>query len=81
MKNYEKIRIKTDCFCDLMYFNVFVEKIRGAVTESMKLDIDTERALTYSYACIDENGWNNMNDFDKIKDQYFKFLTWISDET
>lgn len=80
MKNYDKIRIQTDCFSDVMYFKEFVEKITGPVTESMKLDIDTERALTYSYACIDENGWNNMNDFDKIKDQYFKFLNILPND-
>ena len=80
MKNYDKIRIQTDCFSDVMYFKEFVEKITGQVTESMKLDIDTERALTYSYACIDENGWNNINEFDKIKDQYFKFLNILPND-
>ena len=74
MNNYDKIRIQTDSFSDVMYFREFIEKITGPIIESMKLDIDTERALTYSYTCIDEDGWNDLNEFDKIKDQYIKFL-------
>lgn len=74
MNNYDKIRIQTDSFSDVMYFREFIEKITGPIIESMKLDIDTERALTYSYTCIDEDGWNDFNEFDKIKDQYIKFL-------
>ena len=74
MNNYDKIRIQTDSFSDVMYFREFIEKITGPIIESMKLDIDTERALTYSYTSIDEDGWNDLNEFDKIKDQYIKFL-------
>lgn len=74
LKNYDKIRVQTDCFSDVKYFKEFVEGITGPVTESMKLDIDTERALTFSYACIDEITWNDTNEFDKIKGQYFKYL-------
>ena len=46
----------------------------------MKLDIDTERALTFSYVCIDEEGWNSTNEFEKIKSQYFKYLNILSND-
>ena len=74
IKNYDKIKVQTDCFEDVKSFKEFIEEITGPSIETIKLDIDTERALTYSYACIDEDGWNNSNDFEKIKEQYYKFI-------
>ena len=74
IKNYDKIRVQADCFEDVKDFKEFIEEIIGPIIESIKLDIDTERALTYSYVCIDEDGWNNVNEFDKIKENYYKFL-------
>ena len=74
IKNYDKIRVQTDCFEDVKYFKEFVEEITGSSIETIKLDIDTERAFTYSYVCIDEEGWNSINEFDKIKENYYKFL-------
>lgn len=80
LQNYDKIRVQTDCFDDVQYFKEFVEKITGSAVESMKLDIDTERALTFSYVCIDEEGWNSTNEFEKIKSQYFKYLNILSND-
>ena len=44
------------------------------MTEALKLDIDTERFLTFSYVCIDQEAWNNTNEFDNIRSNYMKFL-------
>ena len=74
MNNYDNIRVQSDCFSDVKYFKEFIQNLTGSNLESMKLDIDTERFLTYSYVCIDQEGWNNNNEFDKIKDNYIKFL-------
>ena len=67
MNNYDNIRVQTDSFSDVKYFKEFIENLTGTNVESMKLDINTERFLTYSYVCIDQENWNNTNDFDKIK--------------
>lgn len=74
MNNYDNIRVQTDCFSDVKYFREFIENLTGTNVESMKLDIDTERFLTYSYACIDQENWNNTNDFENIKSSYMKYL-------
>lgn len=74
MNNYDNIRVQSDCFSDVKYFKEFIQNLTGLNLESMKLDIDTERFLTYSYVCIDQESWNNNNEFDKIKDNYIKFL-------
>ena len=74
MNNYDNIRVQTDFFNDVKYFKEFIEDLTGPSLESLKLDINTERFLTYSYVCIDQENWNNVNDFDKIKNNYIKFL-------
>lgn len=74
MNNYDNIRVQTDCFSDVKYFKEFIQNLTGSNVESMKLDIDTERFLTYSYVCIDQENWNNNSEFDKIRDSYIKFL-------
>ena len=63
MNNYDNIRVQTDCFDDVKYFKEFIENLTGPATEAMKLDIDTERFLTFSYVCIDQENWNNANEF------------------
>ena len=74
MNNYDNIRVQTDFFDDVKYFKEFIESLTGPSLESLKLDINTERFLTYSYVCIDQENWNNTNEFDKIKSSYIKFL-------
>ena len=74
MNNYDNIRVQTDCFSDVQYFKEFIENLTGSTIEAMKLDINTERFLTYSYVCIDQENWNNVNDFEKIRSSYVKYL-------
>ena len=82
MNNYDNIRVQTDYFSDAKYFQEFIRTLTGTTVESMKLDIDTERFLTYSYVCIDQENWNNTNEFDKIKESYIKYLNILpSDNT
>ena len=74
MNNYDNIRVQTDCFDNVKYFREFIESLTGPTTEAMKLDIDTERFLTFSYVCIDQENWNSTNGFDKIRSSYIKYL-------
>lgn len=74
MNNYDKIRVQTDCFEDVKYFREFIYGITGSTVETMKLDIDTERFLTFSYICIDQENWNNTNEFEQIQSNYIKYL-------
>lgn len=74
MNNYDNIRVQTDYFSDAKYFQEFIKNLTGSTVESIKLDIDTERFLTYSYVCIDQENWNNINEFNKIKENYIKYL-------
>lgn len=74
LNNYDNIRVQTDYFDDVKSFKEFIEDLTGPTAESIKLEIDTERFFTFSYVCIDQENWNNTNEFDKIRNSYIKYL-------
>ena len=73
LNNYDNIRLQTDSFSDVERFTDFVKRITGSEIESMKLNIDTERFLTYSYTCVDQLAWNVDNGFDNIREDFIKY--------
>lgn len=70
---YDNIRLQTNSFANSETFRDFIRKITGSNLDAMKLDIDTERFLTYSYICIDQEAWNSTADFEKIAHHYIRF--------
>lgn len=80
LNNYDNIRVQTDYFEDVKSFKEFIESITGPSTETVKLEIDTERFLTYSYACIDQENWNSTNEFERISNSYMKFLNILPND-
>lgn len=73
LENYDNIRIQTDSFADTKTFQELIQSITGSNAEAVRLNIDTERFLTYSYACIDQEAWNHQKNFDEIKYQFVKY--------
>ncbi|MCI8411906.1 MAG: hypothetical protein HFJ40_05700 [Clostridia bacterium] len=73
LDTYDNIRLQTDSFSDVETFKEFIRNITGSNIEAMKLDIDTERFLTYSYICIDQESWNSTTSFDNIKHIFMKY--------
>lgn len=73
LENYDNIRIQTDSFADTKTFQDFIYEIAGPNTEATKLNIETERFLTYSYVCVNQDAWNNNHHFDEIKYQFIKY--------
>ncbi len=73
LDNYDNIRIQTDSFADTKTFQELIREITGYQNEAARLNIDTERFLTYSYVCIDQEAWNQENHFDSIKNQFIKY--------
>ena len=73
IENYDNITIQTNSFDTIENFRDFVRKITGGKTESLKLDIDTERFLTYSYVCVDQEAWNPNSKFEDIQYYYNKY--------
>ncbi len=73
LDTFDNIRLQTNSFASSETFKSFIRKITGANLGAAKLDIDTERFLTYSYVCIDQEAWNNKSDFEKIAHYYIRF--------
>ena len=73
LEAYDNIRLQTNSFTNAENFRDFIRKITGANLEAVKLDIETERFLTYSYICIDQEAWGNEEDFEKILHQYIRY--------
>ncbi len=73
LENYDNIRIQTDSFADTKTFQEFIHEITGSSVEATRLNIDTERFLTYSYVCINQDAWNDRKQFDEIKYQFIKY--------
>ena len=70
---YDNIRLQTNSFASSETFKSFIRKITGSNLGATKLDIDTERFLTYSYICIDQEAWSSNSDFEKIAHYYIRF--------
>lgn len=73
LDSYENIRLQTNSFESAETFREFIRKITGSSFESLKLDIDTERFLTYSYICIDQSAWGETEEFEEISHYFNKY--------
>ena len=71
---YDNIRLQTDSFSDVETFREVIKNITGSNIEATKLDLDTERFLTYSYVCVDQEAWNSTSEFEKIKHDFIKYI-------
>ena len=72
-KQFDKIRIQTDSFSDVKSFTDLIKDITGANIDAARYDIDSERFLTYSYVCIDQDYWNEVRKFENIEYNFTKF--------
>ena len=45
-----------------------------------KLEIDTERFLTYSYTCIDQEGWNSERSFENVRSNFTKYAEILAND-
>ena len=75
LDSYDNIRLQTGSFDEVETFREFIRNVTGSNLDALKLDIDTERFLTYSYVCVDQEAWNMNNSFDKIKYSFIKYAS------
>lgn len=73
LSSFDKIRIQTDSFADVKSFTDFIKSITGSNLEAVKYDMDTERFLSYSYACIEQDYWNEYRKFENIEHNFIKY--------
>lgn len=76
-KDYDKIYLQTSTFSDVNKLTEFIKEITGSKIETMKLDIDTQRFLTYSYVCIDGEAWNANKSFEDIEYDFERYANFL----
>lgn len=77
LKNYEKIYLQTNTFSNVNKLTEFINDITGTDIETKKLDIDTQRFLTYTYVCIDREYWNQNKSFEDIQYNFVKLANFL----
>ncbi len=73
LKEYENIRIQSDVFKDVQEISEVVKEITGGKTANKKLNLDSERFIVYSYACLDQSSWNENGENENVKNAFFKY--------
>ena len=76
--NYKNIHLQTDMFSNITELTDFIESITSSKIEAMKLDLDTQRFLSYSYICIDQQLWGTNKGFENVENLYIKFSNYLS---
>lgn len=74
LKEFENIKIQTSIFKDSKDIIKFIKDITGNTSLEEDLNIDQERFITYSYACISQEDWNDNVEIKTIEKLFFKFF-------
>lgn len=73
LKNYENIRIQTNCLKDIKELSTVIKNITGPNIDAKEMNLEEEKFLTYSYVCLDQANWNKEEDFTNLQEEFIKF--------
>ena len=73
LKQYENIRLQSDVFKEVKDISKLIKEITGANTKSEKINLDNEKFIVYSYACLDQHSWNEETENESLKNEFEKF--------
>ena len=74
LNNYDHIKVQTDAFDNMKSFKQFIQDVTETEYNESKLNIDTQKFLTYSYTCIDQDNWNDERTFEDLKSTFEKYV-------
>ena len=72
-KTYDNIKIQTDMFNDIRDITSLIKEITGNNKGAKELNIDSERFITYSYACVEKECWNEETNKELLEKEFYKF--------
>ncbi len=81
LKDYENIRLQTSSFKDIKDLSTIIKKITGSNKDAKQMNLEDERFLTYAYACIDQEQWNEANTFENMQGEFLKFAHILPSHT
>ena len=73
LREYENIRIQTSTFKDIRDFSSLIKEIAGNSTGAKKINVETERFITYSYVCLDQNCWNESTNNTVLNERFLNY--------
>lgn len=74
MKQFDNIKIQADKFSNIKKLTEFIEELAGGDLKKNSNITETNKFLTFSYTCVDQNCWNKTIEFDDIKHQFYKYI-------
>lgn len=72
-KQYDNIKIQTQKLGNMQKFSEFITQIAGKNVVAKKINLDTDRLITYAYACLDQESWNDNIDINIIEKEFEKY--------
>lgn len=84
LKDYNNIKIQTETFENMEELSDFIDEIIGINTNIAELndvDLYNKRFFVYTYSCIDQDNWNNEEDFINIENEFIKFTNVLSNNS
>ncbi len=72
-KEYEAIKIQTSKLNNMQVFSEFIHKIAGPNLEAKQINLDTNRLITYAYACLDQSDWNDNVNIKLLEKEFEKY--------
>ena len=81
LREFNNIKIQTDKFNNMNELSIFIDDIIGVKNNSIGLkdvDLYNKRFFVYTYSCIDQDAWNNEEDFKNIEGDFLKYSNVLS---
>lgn len=82
LKDYNNIKVQTDTFGNMDELSKFIDNIIGVSNNKLKdIDLYNKRFFVYTYTCIDQDNWNNEEDFKNIENDFIKYTNVLSNNS
>ena len=81
LRNHEKIKIQAENFSNIDDIGSLIDELTDNSKKIKKLNYEPERLLTYSYACIGQEDWNEQIEKEFYKFKHIKSATYNVDAT
>lgn len=82
LKDYNNIKVQTDTFGNMDELSEFIDNIIGVSNNKLKdVDLYNKRFFVYTYTCIDQDNWNNEEDFKNIENDFIKYTNVLSNNS
>ena len=74
----DNIKIQTDSFENIQDISELIEDLVGDNIGAKDLNLDNERFITYSYACVGQEYWNDTINQEVLEKEFYKFAHVLS---